>query len=87
MASNASEFFIIASTRNIMRATYFDNQIQAKTALSAIGDQKEDMEAKRDREMDEKNEESERTDGGSARPLRAAAGIARCKIKLMLDHA
>ena len=44
------------------------------------------MEAKRKRKMDEKNGESERTDGESARPPRAAAGIARCKITLMLDH-
>ena len=58
-----------------------------KKSSSEIGDQKGEMEAKRERQMEDKNEESERTDGGSARPPRAAAGIARCKTRLMLDHA
>ena len=58
-----------------------------KRVLSEIGDQKEEVEAKCEREVDEKNEEPERTGGGSTRPPRAAAGSVHCKTKLMLDHA
>ena len=57
-----------------------------KKALSEIGDQKEEVEVKSERKVDEKNEEPGRMTRGSTQPPCAAAGLARCKTKLMLDH-
>ena len=57
-----------------------------KKALSEIGDQKEEVEVKSEKKVDEKNEEPGRMGRESTQPPCAAAGIACCKTKLMPDH-